>query len=194
MYRQPLNIRRFARCVLLCFAAGLLVPLAIAEDPTVHLDALAQYPHAALVSQSKVDVIDREIGLGMLKKVRGQWEFKASERVTGHLQTYTWQITDGFNASEVYEQLLKDISADHNARLLFNCEGRACGRSAQWANRVFGERVLYGREDLQSYSVFAVEATAEYRLVVYSSARTLDRQHLHVELLQLLGEVGESSD
>jgi hypothetical protein len=58
----------------------------------------------------------------------------------------------------------------------------------QWANRVFRQRVLYGREDLQRYRVYALEeAGAQYRLVVYSAARTADRQYLHVDLLLITG-------
>jgi len=43
-----------------------------------------------------------------------------------------------------------------------------------------------GREDLQRYRVYALQADdAEYRLVLYSSARTADRQYLHVDLLRI---------
>jgi hypothetical protein len=68
---------------------------------------------------------------------------------------------------------------------LFSCDGRACGRAVQWANRVFGQRVLFGREDLQRYAVFALPGENAGRLLVYSAERTADRQYLHVEWLQI---------
>jgi hypothetical protein len=54
---------------------------------------------------------------------------------------------------------------------------------------VFRQRVLYGREDLQRYRVYTMtQDEARYRLVVYSAARTADRQYLHVDLLRISGE------
>jgi len=68
---------------------------------------------------------------------------------------------------------------------LFSCDGRACGQGVQWANRVFHQRELYGREDLQRYRVYSLEGDSSYRLVVYGAERTLDRQYLHVDLLRI---------
>ena len=76
-------------------------------------------------------------------------------------------------------------AAVKGGQLLFSCEGRSCGQGVQWANRVFGERVLYGRDDLQRYRVYAPAEGDEYRLVLFSSARTADRQYLHAELLEI---------
>ena len=73
--------------------------------------------------------------------------------------------------------------------LLFACEGRACGHANQWANRVFGQRLLYGKSDEQRYRVIAVEdAAGSARVLLYSSARTADRQYLHADYLLLDSE------
>ena len=81
------------------------------------------------------------------------------------------------------EELLGSAAIEEGASELFTCNGRACGHGSQWANRIFGQRVLYGREDMQRYRVYALEREVSYRMVVYSSSRTADRQYLHVELL-----------
>ena len=57
---------------------------------------------------------------------------------------------------------------------------------------MFGQRLLYGRADDQSYRVYAVEgAEGAYRVLLYSGARTADRQYLHVDVLTLAPEAGE---
>ncbi len=71
------------------------------------------------------------------------------------------------------------------AELLFSCEGRSCGQGVQWANRVFHQPVLYGREELQQYRVYSVGKEARSILVIYAAARTADRQYLHAEVLTL---------
>ena len=163
----------------------LICTTVLADGPEALLQQLNDYPHAKQVATSDAEVIDHEIGLGSIKKVRGVWRFKDSERYTGTLWRYTWQIVDGFTSQEVMEELLATLAAREGTTLLFACDGRACGQGVQWANRVFHQRVLYGREDLQRYRVYSLQGAAEYRLAVYSAARTADRQYLHVDLLRI---------
>jgi hypothetical protein len=154
-----------------------------AGDPLSLLQGLDDYPHAERVSFSDAQVVDHEVGLGAIKKVRGVWQFRDSERLSGRLVRYTWEIVDGFSAREVMQELVDTLQQNGTSELLFACEGRACGKSAQWANRVFRQRILYGREDLQAYSVYGVGEAGRDRMAIYSAARTADRQYLHVDLL-----------
>ncbi len=180
---------REARRALVWVAALLLLTGTIAgrsaDAPEALLQQLNDYPHAQQVDFVEKDVIDHEVGLGMIKKVRGVWQFKKSERLSGHLLRYTWQIIDGFTSREVMEELVGLVQGRDGAQLLYECEGRSCGRAAEWANRVFGQRILYGREDLQRYQAFSLTDGAGYRLAIYSAARTAERQYLHVDLLRV---------
>ena len=162
---------------------GLLVPgKALAETPAELLMELDAFPHAVRINYEQRTVVDYEIGLGAMQKVRGSWRLKHSERQSGQLTRYTWQIVDGFTSNEV----LADIEARlQSAELLFFCDGRSCGQGVQWANRVFQERLLYGRDDLQRYRAYDPVGDGAYRLLLFSSARTADRQYLHAEVLTL---------
>ena len=172
--------------VILSLAANLAWATASGDSPQALLSQLNDYPHAVEVASSESEVVDHEVGTGAMKKIRGVWQFKDSERLSGTLARNTWQIIDGFSSREVLEELLAQVEAREGSELLFACDGRACGQAAQWANRVFRQRVLYGREDLQLYRVYKLsEGERAYRLVVYSSARTADRQYLHVDLLDI---------
>lgn len=173
------------------FALFFFIPAFAARAGEVNpAEVLAQfdaYPHAVSVNQSRILVKDYEIGLGAIQKRRGNWIFKHSERRSGELQRYTWQITDGFTANEILQEL---VVALEGLPVLFSCEGRGCGPGVQWANRVFKERVLYGRDDLQRYRVYGPDESAgeDYRLLLFSSSRTEDRQYLHAELLSINGQ------
>ena len=154
-----------------------------AYDPLQMLQSLDDYAHAERVVFSDEEVIDHEVPLGAINKVRGVWQFRNSERLSGRLIRYTWQVVDGFDAREVMRELVEKLQQNADVELLFVCEGRACGKSAQWANRVFLQRILYGREDLQAYSAYRLGPVGQDRVMLYSAARTADRQYLHVELL-----------
>ncbi len=168
-------------------AAASLTALAAEEafNPADLLQDLESYPHAVSIARKVETVRDHEIPLGAIQKSSGDWIFRNSERLDGELVRATWQITDGFTAREVLQDL-EDALAGAKAEVLFSCDARACGPAAQWASRVFNQRILYGRADEQRYRVYAVGGGAEvFRVVLYSGARTMDRQYLHIDLLQL---------
>ena len=167
-------------------AALLLVSAAArAQSPEALLQQTDEYPHARTVDFSQQAVIDYEVGLGAIQKFSGAWRFKESKRFSGELTSYTWQIVDGFTSLEVLDELVSAIEAMETSELLFDCEARSCGPSVQWANRVFHQRVLYGTEKMQRYRVYRVEDEGHYLVMVYSSARTADRQYLHASLLKV---------
>lgn len=165
---------------------------AVAQEmsPPELLQELNNFPHAEQLDYSESEVLDHEVGLGAIQKVGGAWRFKDSRRVDGLLTRYTWQIKDGFTSREVMDDLESKIDSLQDPALLFSCDGRGCGKGVQWANRVFRQPILYGREDLQSYRVFSLGQSPQYLLMMYASARTADRQYLHMELLR----VGDEQD
>ena len=185
---MPRSLTRVILFALASLSLSLPIGMSVAASPNVEalLLDLNAYPHAKQITHSEKEVIDHEIGLGAIRKVRGEWKLKESERLSGTLLSYTWQIVDGFTAAQVLEELLASVANMEEASLLFTCQGRACGNGAQWANRVFRERVLYGRADQQRYAVYALSNGEKYRLVAYSAARSEDRQYLRVDLLRII--------
>ncbi len=148
------------------------------------LTELDEFPHTTQVSHVEDEVVDYEIGLGAMRKQLGSWRFKHSHRMDGERLRYTWQVIDGFSSGEVAQALFSKLDTLPESSLLFGCEGRACGNGAQWASRVFGERILYGRAESQLYRVYRIgDQTQGSYLLVYAAARTADRQYLHAELV-----------
>ncbi|MEL7046853.1 MAG: DUF4892 domain-containing protein, partial [Pseudomonadota bacterium] len=126
------------------------------------------------------------VPLGAVQKVRGVWAPRESERVSGERLAQTWQLDAGFTAAEVVDELEAQLGADPSAELLFACGGVSCGSSVQWANRIFRERLLYGTQASQLYRAYALERDeSTYRVLIYGSARSADRQFVHVEFLSL---------
>lgn len=184
---NPAIIRRTTQLLLaaLLAAAGFALAEEVPYDPVALLQELESYPHATSIARKVETVRDHEIGLSAMQKSSGDWIFRNSERLDGELVRETWQIIDGFTAREVLVSVEAALAAAE-AELLFACDYRACGPGAQWASRVFNQRILYGRADEQRYRVYAVSSAAgEFRVALYSGARTSDRQYLHVDVLRL---------
>ena len=163
---------------------GVVESSASEAGPQQVLDTLNSYPHVLVIGASDTEVVDHEVGLGALQKVRGAWRFKESERISGRLQRFTWQVTDGFSSEELFEELSGKLAALNGAELLFSCQGRACGHGSQWANRVFSQKILYGRDDLQRYRVYGFAEPELSRVVIYASSRTSERHYLQADLIE----------
>lgn len=188
------SLRRFSAVialVLLGARAGLAQPAA--ESPLQLLRDVDALPHADRFARSEEAVVSYEIGLGPIEKHFGDWQFKDSVRVDGERNRYGWQIVDGYSAATVYRDLVDSAGDWPDSELLFRCEGRGCGNAAQWANGVFGERVLYGRADAQRYSVYRMSGEEGlWYLLAYAASRTADRQYLHAEVVSVEGGGGEA--
>jgi len=146
---------------------------------------LPTWKHATEFSRSEEFAAEYILGLGALQKIGGRWRHKASETLSGELLRVTWQVNEGFTAEEGFQWLRQQLP--ENAELLFECTGRACGSSAQWANRVFKDRVLYGHDERQHYGVWRVQHDgASWAVVLYGVDRANRRHYLHMEQLRQL--------
>ncbi len=141
------------------------------------------WPRSNEFSRSGPDQVDYLLGLGALQKVRGLWRHKDSETISGELLRLTWEVDPGYTAGEGYEWLRERLP--ESAALLFECEGRQCGSSAQWASRVFEERLLYGHDDRQRYGVWRYEDDeGMWTIVLYASDRANRRHYIRMDLLK----------
>jgi hypothetical protein len=139
--------------------------------------------HATEYSRKGPTTVDYLLGLGALQKIGGRWQHKHSEALGGELTSVTWQLKEGFTAEEAFAWYAQQLPGD--AQLLFECGGRSCGSSAQWANRVFDERVLYGHDERQHYAAWRLSKDdVSWVLVLYAVDRANRRHFLRMDLLQ----------
>ena len=116
--------------------------------------------------------------------MRGSWQFKKSIRRSGLVLSQTWQVDGGYDSQEVSEIIAMWIGDKLDSKILFKCKGRSCGSSSQWASRIFERRLLYGRDDTQRYAVYQISDSTDLWLIVYSSARSNNRQYVQTVLIR----------
>lgn len=186
-------------CLLLAFTPGALA--SPAGEVIDYLERLAELPYAELTDRSSETVRAHLVGLGAMQKVRGVWAPRDGERLSGRLERFTWRVVDGVPSEVLLDEVQAELAEIASVTRLFSCDAHACGNSAEWANRMFQQRILYGTDRSQRYRVYALAGESDAaggpeasevagvagsdlgRLLFYSSARTADRQYLHVELL-----------
>lgn len=160
---------------LVCFC--LLPMVALAQPMTERWQFADEFSRSGPVQAEYL------LGLGAYQKIHSRWQLKKSEIVFGDLERITWKVHEGFTAEEGFDWFASKMPAA--AQQLFYCEGRACGSSAQWASRIFDERVLYGHDDRQRYGVWRLEeADVTWTIVLYATDRANRRHFLRMDRLR----------
>lgn len=95
-----------------------------------------------------------------------------------------YEVSGGANREEARDHYLRELQA-RGAQILFECSGRNCGRSNVWANQIFDQSSLYGRDNNQDYLVAGSvdENGKPWLTLVYTVTRANQRQFVWVEHL-----------
>jgi hypothetical protein len=81
----------------------------------------------------------------------------------------------------------RGVLRQRNAQILFECSSIRCGRSNVWANQIFNQAVLYGRDATQDYIAAATVAEdgARWLTLIYTVTRGNLREYVWVEHLRV---------
>jgi len=104
--------------------------------------------------------------------------------LSGQLSSYTWEMMPGLSAKMVHENALAELKAV-NVEVLYQCHGRSCGSSNQWANQVFHQSRLYGLDSQQSYAALKQDTLkGQNYYALYSTERGNKKVYLHLEMIK----------
>lgn len=138
---------------------------------------IERFPRSWIVDYQRDDaVVPRELMTSRVDRIRRELRVEDVVRVQGTLEAATYQLPDDASVAAVFAHY-REVLGDE---VLFRCEGRGCGRSADWAHQVFGQTLVYGPDANQRYAAFEWRD----RLVsVYVNERGNKRVYAHVQVL-----------
>lgn len=112
------------------------------------------FPQGTIEESTDVDGDDSRVFIGAISEVNN--ELRSGDQIRREWQGVRRLIGVGrrYSVDEVADYYRAQIR-EKEATVVFQCQGRACGESNVWANRVFGESRLYGRDAGQYYFVTA---------------------------------------
>ncbi|WP_417500494.1 DUF4892 domain-containing protein [Marinobacter sp.] len=121
-----------------------------------------------------------------VREVNNEIRSETMARLPVSGQGRLYQISRDANRREALEHYL-GLLRDRGAQILFECSGIRCGRSNVWANQIFNQPVLYGRDGTQDYLVAGVVADDGSRWLtsVYTVTRGNLREYVWVEHLKV---------
>lgn len=172
------------RIRLVAMIAGLVVAISTwsADFEGQRFKLIDPYPGSEVAKfERDTNVTSRRVILGRLKKVNNALQPDASRFVRGSRTAITYRIGDERRTS-VVQQFLKDQLIDQG-EILFECEGRGCGSSNDWANAIFDRAILYGPEEFQHYILAKMSGDETYYVGVYIAKRGTGELYAHLDII-----------
>jgi len=125
--------------------------------------------------------------LGAIERIKGAVKPESELRVDAKVRSWLWQIPVGISSEQAFAQIKSQV--DKSASALFECDGRSCGLSNDYANQVFQQAILYGRDSDQYYWLGLEQAKPNSQKktlwLVYSIQRSNKRVYVYVERIDL---------
>lgn len=159
--------------------------VAAASELGEPLDAFAQ---SSLQSALDIRSSGHLVLMSPVREIRGEIRSDVMARLPVNGKGQLFEINRDASRKAAQEHYRRELQA-RGGQILFECSGVACGRSNVWANQIFEQPRLLGRDQDQDYFVGAVADVDGNRwlTLVYTVTRGNQREYVWVEHLQIAG-------
>ena len=164
--------------------AGVSILMAQELGSNLEHPLISRFPDSEMIDLEFIEDTNYRMVLSSLQRTRGLVSSENSEMLRGDVTKIIYEIAPEFSGQDVFEYFQKEVG-EREYQTLFSCIGRECGSSNYWANDVFGNRVLYGPERNQYYSVIGSGAEEnEDFIVIYIITRGNRRVYAYFEFIE----------
>ncbi len=139
------------------------------------------FPRAELVEETQVDNTEYRLVLSELKRKQAITSGEVERLINGDVKRQFWQLSVNHEVEQVLEHFLSQWKGAH---VLYRCSGLDCGSSNFWANKIFKNAKLYGRDANQAYLVAMIPGNPNKIFVLYAVQRS--KQKMYFNLDQIL--------
>ncbi|WP_372965506.1 DUF4892 domain-containing protein [Marinobacter sp.] len=166
--------------------AATLTIFSIPSLAAVFSEAPEPFPQSRLQLTKDIESSGHLVLFSPIREVRNEIRSEVMARLPVEGTGQLFEINRDANREAARDHYLKQLQA-RGAQVLFECEGINCGRSNVWANQVFDQPRILGRDTSQDYVVAAVadEQGRQWLTVIYTVTRGNLREYVWVEHLSV---------
>lgn len=142
------------------------------------------FPQSTLKSSVDIRSPGHLVLFSPVREIRNEIRSEVMARLPVQGEGQLYEIARDATRQAARAYYLKQLTGG-GAQLLFECTGIACGRSNVWANQIFQQPGLLGRDAAQDYVVAATTAEdgRQWLTLVYAVTRGNLREYVWVEHL-----------
>lgn len=142
--------------------------------------ALQAPDFAELSNHAKHSVSNYRLVISTLKRQNAQTFGEKERRLKGKLWRRQWLAIKGYDLDEIQRFFLKQLKT---ADILYQCQNRDCGSSQFWANKVFEQPALLGRDNHQRYFVALKKGNPNQFYIFYAAKRHTGQIRFQLDIL-----------
>lgn len=136
------------------------------------------FPRAELLNETQFNDTEYRLVLSGLKRKQGVTSGEVERLITGDILRQVWQISVNHEVNQIIEHFLAQWQG---AILIYRCSGLDCGSSNFWANNIFENAKLYGRDADQAYIVAKVPGDPTKINVLYAVHRSKNKLYFNLD-------------
>jgi len=169
--------------------AGLV--FALSATAQAELAAPAPFKQSSLFITTQIESSGHLVLFSPMREVRNEIRSDVMARLAVKGQGQLFEVSRDSNRQAALDHYLRELRAI-GATVLYQCSGVVCGRNNVWANQVFQQPRLLGRDAEQDYLVAVVEdgSGTRWLTLVYTVTRGNLREYVWVEHLAVAEGAG----
>lgn len=195
-YKQVVNILSLSagtlkRSALLIL--NLILSLSVLSAGQVNASELSTttgFPRAELVEESQLNNTEYRLVISGLKRKRAETSGEVERLITGDVNRQFWQISTNHTVDQVMNYFLDEWQ---NEKILYRCKGLDCGSSNFWANEIFDNAKLYGRDKNQAYIAALVPGSPNEVYVLYVVQRSKQKLFFNLDTITTTNELTDDN-
>lgn len=136
------------------------------------------FPRAELVEETQVNNSEYRLVLSELKRKQATTSGEVERLISGDMTRQFWQLSVNHEVEQVLEHYLTQWK---DAQVMYRCSGLDCGSSNFWANKIFKNAKLYGRDANQAYLVAMIPGSPNRIYVLYAVQRSKQKLYFNLD-------------
>ena len=141
-------------------------------------DKSIDFPRAELVEETQVKNSEYRLVLSELKRKQATTSGEVERLISGDMTRQFWQLSVNHEVEQVLEHYLTQWK---DAQVMYRCSGLDCGSSNFWANKIFENAKLYGRDANQAYLVAMIPGSPNRIFVLYAVQRSKQKLYFNLD-------------
>ena len=141
-------------------------------------DKSIDFPRAELVEETQVKNSEYRLVLSELKRKQATTSGEVERLISGDMTRQFWQLSVNHEVEQVLEHYLTQWK---DAQVMYRCSGLDCGSSNFWANKIFENAKLYGRDANQAYLVAMIPGSPNRIYVLYAVQRSKQKLYFNLD-------------
>jgi hypothetical protein len=177
---KPLSVLKNLVHGCLFFLLALMVLSTAQVHAVDNKKIIEAFPRAELIEEAQISYTEYRLVLSGLQRIEAVTSGEVERLITGDVNRQFWQISTNHEVEQILDYFLSQWQ-ELGAKVIYRCSGLDCGSSNFWANGIFNNAKLYGRDSDQAYVVAMIPGNPNRIYVLYAVERSKNKLYFNLD-------------